>query len=316
LPARFGGYPLTTQSLDRRGLAAAAGAFFLWGLMPLYWHLLKAVPSLQIITHRIIWSTLLVVGWLLWRHGRGWLGETLKQPRAIWMLALSGMFIAFNWGLYIWAVNAGHIVETSLGYFINPLLNVVLGVFLLGERLNRVQWISVLIAATGVLWLTFNYGSFPWIALTLAFSFGMYGLIRKIAAVPPVRGLGVESLYLFLPALGFLLWSETHGQGGFVATQASGGWSLAADALLIFGGALTAIPLIAFAEAVRRIPFSIVGLMQYMAPTMQLLCGVLIFGEPFGSDRMIGFALIWIALAIFATEGLLRSRRRPVALPA
>ena len=279
--------------------------------MPLYWHLLKMVPSLQIITHRIIWSALMVGGWLLWRYGRGWLRETLQQPRASWMLALSGALIAVNWGLYIWAVNAGHVVETSLGYFINPLLNVVLGVFLLGERLNRAQWTSVAIAAAGVLWLTFNYGSFPWIALALACSFGLYGLIRKIAAVPPVRGLGVESVYLFLPALGFLLWSESHGQGGFIASPAAGGWGLQAGILLVFGGALTAIPLIAFAEAVRRIPFSVVGLMQYMAPTLQLLCGVLVFGEPFGRDRMIGFALIWIALATFAADGLIRSRRRP-----
>ena len=278
--------------------------------MPLYWHLLKMVPSLQIITHRIIWSALMVGGWLLWRYGRGWLRETLQQPRASWMLALSGALIAVNWGLYIWAVNAGHVVETSLGYFINPLFNVVLGVFLLGERLNRAQWISVAIAAAGVLWLTFNYGSFPWIALALACSFGLYGLIRKIAAVPPVRGLGVESVYLFLPALGFLLWSESNGQGGFIASPAAGGWGLQAGILLVFGGALTAIPLIAFAEAVRRIPFSVVGLMQYMAPTLQLLCGVLVFGEPFGRDRMIGFALIWVALALFASDGILRSRRR------
>lgn len=283
--------------------------------MPLYWHLLKMVPSLQIITHRIIWSALMVGGWLLWRYGRCWLRETLQQPRASWMLALSGALIAANWGLYIWAVNAGHVVETSLGYFINPLLNVVLGVFLLGERLNRAQWTSVAIAAAGVLWLTFNYGSFPWIALALAFSFGLYGLIRKIAAVPPVRGLGVESVYLFLPALGFLLWSESHGQGGFIASPAAGGWGLRAGLLLVFGGALTAIPLIAFAEAVRRIPFSVVGLMQYMAPTLQLLCGVLVFGEPFGRDRMIGFALIWIALGLFATEGIVRSCRRPAAPP-
>ena len=282
----------------------------LWGLMPLYWHLLKAVPSLQIILHRIVWSTLLVVGWLLWKHGRHWLRETLQQPRSAWLLAISGTLIAFNWGLYIWAVNAGHVVETSLGYFINPLLNVVLGVALLGERMNRVQWASILIATAGVLWLTFNYGSFPWIALALAASFGFYGLVRKVAGVPSVRGLGVESTYLFLPALGFLLWSETHGQGGFAAAQGDGGWGLRAGILLIIGGALTAIPLIGFAEAVRRIPFSVVGLMQYIAPTLQLLCGVLVFGEPFGRDRMFGFALIWLALALFAIEGILRSRRR------
>ena len=305
---------VSNQPVDRRGLIAAIAAFVLWGLMPIYWHLLKAVPSMQIIAHRIVWSTLLVVGWLTWRYGRTWLRETLQQPRAIWMLALSGMFIAFNWGLYIWAVNAGHVVETSLGYFINPLLNVVLGVALLGERLNRVQWVSVAIAAAGVLWLTLNYGSFPWIAIALACSFGMYGLIRKIAAVPPVRGLGVESLYLVLPALGFMIWAELRGQGGFIGSSEAGGWGMLADGLLILGGALTAIPLIAYADAVRRIPFTMVGLIQYIAPTLQLLCGVLVFSEPFGSERMIGFALIWLALALFAIEGFTRSRRRAAAV--
>ena len=300
---------MTPAPLDRRGLWVAAGSFVLWGVMPLYWHLLKAVPSLQIIAHRIVWSTLLVVGWLLWKYGRAWMRETLAQPRAAWMLALSGSLIAFNWGLYIWAVNAGHVVETSLGYFINPLLNVVLGVVVLHERLNRVQWTSVAIATGGVLWLTVHYGSCPWIALALAGSFGAYGLIRKLVAVPPVRGLGIESLYLVLPALALLFWGESHGQGGF-----AGGWGWRVDALLVLGGALTALPLIGFADAVRRIPYSVVGLMQYIAPTLQLLCGVLVLGEDFGSERAIGFTLIWIALALYAGEGLLRARRNP--LPA
>jgi chloramphenicol-sensitive protein RarD len=244
--------PILSTPLDRRGLLAATAAFVIWGLMPLYWHLLKSVPSLQIIAHRILWSAVLVAGWLYWRQGRGWLRATLHHPRAAGMLALSGMFIAFNWGLYIWAVNAGHVVETSLGYFINPLLNVVLGVALLGERLNRVQWLSVAIAAAGVLWLTFNYGSFPWIAIALACSFGVYGLIRKIVAVPPVQGLGVESLYLVLPAVAFLLWSEINGQGGFATAQSARGWGMTVAGLLVFGGALTAVPLIAFADAVQR----------------------------------------------------------------
>ena len=303
---------MSEQALDRRGLLTATVAFVLWGLMPLYWHLLKAVPSLQIVFHRVVWSTLLVVGWLLWRYGRPWLRETLALPRARWMLALSGTFIAFNWGMYIWAVNAGHVVETSLGYFINPLLNVVIGVLVLRERLNRVQWVAIAIATAGVLWLTFHYGSFPWIALTLAGSFGLYGLIRKVVAVPPIRGLGVESLYLFLPALALLLWGETHGQGGFIAAQDAGGWGIGAGVLLVLGGALTAIPLIAYADAVRRIPFSVVGLMQYIAPTLQLLIGVLVFGEPFGRERAIGFALIWIALALYAGDGWRRSRLRSV----
>ncbi|CAN5589395.1 EamA family transporter RarD [soil metagenome] len=301
----------TGAALDRRSLWMAFGAFLIWGLMPLYWHLLKAVPSLQIVLHRVLWGALLVAAWLFWTRGRHWIGDVLSQPRLAWMLALSGLFIAFNWGLYIWAVNAGHVVETSLGYFINPLLNVVIGVAFLRERLNRAQWASVAIAACGVLWLTVHYGSFPWIALALAFSFAMYSVIRKLAAVDAIPGLGIESLYLLLPALVALGWIEAQGQGGFF-----GHWGLGLDALLVLGGALTALPLIGFSYAVRRIPLSVVGLMQYLAPTMQLLIGVLVFSEPFGRDRAIGFVLIWIALAVFAADGLHRARQRPLPLPA
>lgn len=298
-----------SDRIDRRGVWTAVGAYVIWGVMPLYWHLLKAVPSLQIILHRIVWSALLVAAWLGLRYGRGWLRETLALPRARWMLALSGGLIAFNWGLYIWAVNSGHVVETSLGYFINPLLNVVLGVLLLGERLNRVQWTSVAVAATGVLWLTFNYGSFPWIALALAGSFACYGLVRKAVDAPPVRGLGVENLYLLLPAVVVMLVLEARGQGGFIAHGGTAGWGLTAAALLVFGGVLTALPLIGFADAVRRIPFSLLGVLQYIAPTLQLLCGVLLLGEPFGRGRAIGFGFIWAALVLFAADGVWRARR-------
>jgi chloramphenicol-sensitive protein RarD len=297
----------------RNGIWVAIASFVLWGLMPLYWHLLKAVPSLQIVAHRIIWSTLLVAAWLLWKQGRGWLRVALARPRAAWMLALSGLLIGINWSLYIWAVNAGHVVETSLGYFINPLLNVVIGVLFLHERLNRVQWASVALAAVGVLWLTFNYGSFPWIALALALSFGLYGLIRKLVAIDPVAGLGVESVYLFLPALALLAWGD--GSGGFVTAVDSGGWGLGLGALLVVGGALTALPLIGFAYAVRRVPLSTVGLMQYIAPTLQFLLGVLVFQEAFDRDRAIGFVFIWVALAMFAMDGVRRARR-PAMLAA
>ena len=306
---------MTPATLDRRGVWVAIASYVVWGVMPLYWHLLKVVPSLEIIAHRIVWSTVLVVGWLSWKYGRGWLRETLAMPRAAWLLAISGTLIAFNWGLYIWAVNAGHVVETSLGYFINPLLNVVLGVVLLRERLNPVQWVSVAIATCGVLWLTVNYGSFPWIALSLAASFGTYGLIRKVVGVPPVRGLGIESLYLFLPALALLLWGEANGDGGFIAHGDTAGWGVWIGFLLILGGALTALPLIGFADAVRRIPFSMVGVLQYIAPTLQLLCGVLVLGEAFDTNRAIGFGFIWAALAIYAADGLLRSRQPNPASP-
>jgi len=301
---------MTPALLDRRGLWAAAGAFVVWGLMPLYWHLLKSVPSLQIVMHRIVWSALLVVGWLCWKQGLQWLRVALARPRVAWMLLLSGALIAFNWGLYIWAVNAGHVVETSLGYFINPLLNVLLGVLLLRERLSVAQWVAVAVASIGVLWLTFNYGSFPWIALSLAASFGLYGFIRKLAVVDSIPGLAIESLYLFVPALAALLWWETQGDGGFAST-----WSWQVDALLVFGGALTALPLIGFAYAVRRIPYSVVGFMQYLAPTLQLLIGVLVFHEVFDRARAIGFVFIWIGLAIFAIDGVWRSRRKPAELP-
>jgi chloramphenicol-sensitive protein RarD len=299
---------------SRRGFWIAVASFVVWGLMPLYWHLLKSVPSIQIVVHRIVWSAVFVIGWLTWQQ-RDWLRTALARPRVAWMLALSGVLISVNWGLYIWAVNAGHIVEASLGYFINPLVSVVFGVVFLRERLNRTQWISVGIATAGVLWLTVQYGHPPWISLSLALSFALYGLIRKLAAIDSIPGLGVESVYLFLPALAVLLWGEAHGSGGFLASG-SNGWGAGRDVLLIVGGALTALPLIGFAYAVRRIPLSVVGLLQYIAPTLQLLVGVLIFHEAFDGTRAVGFGLIWVALAIFALDGLLRKRMKPAIVTA
>ncbi len=299
--------------LDRKGLLITTGTFVIWGVVPLYWHLLKAVPSFQIIAHRIVWSSLLLVGWLLLRSGWGWLRIIRAQPRALSALGLTSLLIAFNWGLYIWAVNAGHVVETSLGYFINPLINVVLGVTLLRERLNRPQWIAVGFALLGVAWLTWQAGSPPWIALGLALSFGFYGLLRKLVAVDPVAGLGVESLYLFLPALAFVAWGESGHGGGFI-----GEWGWRNDLLLVLGGVVSAIPLIGFSYGVRRIPLTVVGLLQYIAPSIQFVIGVFVFKEAFGMTQAIGFAAIWAGLLIFATDGFLRSRRQGLmaAVPA
>ena len=297
---------MTPANTDaRHGLWVAVGSFVLWGLMPLYWHFLKVVPSLQIVAHRVVWSALLVVAWLLWAQGRGWLRAALARPRAAWMLALSGLLIGVNWSLYVWAVNAGHVIESSLGYFMNPLLNVVLGVALLHERLSRAQWISVALAAVGVAWLTFQFGQPPWIAICLAFSFALYGLLRKLLVIDAVAGLGVESVYLLAPALLMLLWFESQGQGGFF-----GAWGTRVDALLIFGGALTALPLIGFAFAVRRVKLSTVGLIQYIAPTLQFLTGVFVFHEAFDQTRLVGFAFIWAGLLVFAGDGLRRARQR------
>lgn len=294
------------STLDRRGLWMAIGAYALWGVMPLYWHLLSAVPALQIVLHRIVWSALFVGGYLLWRDGRHWLRRTLAQPRLWWMLLLSGLLIACNWGLYIWAVNAGHVVESALGYFINPLFNVLLGVLLLRERLRPLQWLAVALAALGVLWLALQHGRLPWIALALAGSFGLYGLLRKLAHVDAVAGLGVESAYLLPPALLGLAWYALQTPGGLFAGSGAGG-----AALLVFGGVVTALPLVGFAYAVRRVPLATVGLLQYLSPTLQFLIGVFVFGEPFDRTRLVGFACIWLALAVFAVDGMRRGRAAP-----
>lgn len=288
----------------RRGLAAALGAFTIWGLFPLYWRELQAVPSLQITAHRIAWCTLFVVGYLLWRRGWAWLPATLATPRAAPLLLASSLLISVNWVLYVWAVNSGYVVETSLGYFINPLVNVMLGVLVLHERLNTRQWASVALAAAGVIWLTWSVGRLPWIALALAFSFGSYGLIRKLVAVESIPGLGVESLIMFVPAVGFIIWCEASGVGGF------GHVGRYEDLLLILAGFVTALPLIWFAYGARRIPLSLVGIIQYVGPTIQLLTGVFLFGEPFTHNQLIGFGCIWAALALYAGDGLWRLRIR------
>lgn len=288
--------------LDRRGLAAAISAYLLWGVFPLYWYQLKSVPALQIIAHRVLWCGVFVAGYLLLREGTGWLRRALATPRVGWMLVASSLLISFNWGVYIWAVTHGRVVEASLGYFINPLVSVLIGVLLLGERLNARQWIAVAIAALGVLWLSLVHGQVPLISLALALSFAFYGLIRKLAAVDAVPGLAIESLVLLLPALAWLGWSEWSGDAAFAHGSAS------RDALLVLGGALTALPLIGFAYGARRIPYSLVGILQYISPSMQLLCGVLLLGERFDRAQAIGFACIWLALLLYALDGWRRSR--------
>lgn len=295
------------EPLDRKGLAAAIFAFATWGVFPLYWALLKHVPAFEIVAHRIVWCAVFVVAWLTWKSGPGWFTRALRQRHAAWMLLASSLLISFNWGLYIWGVNSGHVVETSLGYFINPLVNVMLGVAVLGERLRRAQWIAVGLAAAGVLWLSLQQDRPPWIALGLAGSFALYGLIRKQVAVDSVPGLGVESVLLFVPAV-IWLWMAEQGGGGALF---HGDWRT--DALLITGGLLTALPLVAFAYGARRIPYSMLGLLQYIGPSMQLLLGVFVFGEVFGLVQAVGFGLIWLGLLVYALEGWRRQRRRAMA---
>ncbi len=290
-----------------KGVLYAAGAYILWGLLPIYWKTLHVVPSTQIVANRLVWSLVFVGLVLTARRRWGWLGGVLRRPRILLTFALSGALLTVNWLVYIWGVNAGFIVETSLGYFINPLVNVMLGYLILKERLRPAQWLALAVALGGVLYLTFSYGAFPWIALTLAFSFGFYGLIRKTAALNSAEGLFLETALLFLPALGFLVLEEARGVG------ALGHAGLTTTLLLIGAGAATSIPLILFAAGARRISLTTLGLLQYMAPTLQFLIGVLLYHEPFGPDRVVGFSLIWLALVLYTAESLIVHRRR---LPA
>ncbi|MGH8453773.1 MAG: EamA family transporter RarD [Nevskiales bacterium] len=286
-----------------RGLLAAAGAYFIWGLWPLYWRLLEQVPTLQIMAHRAIWCAAFVLAYLFLRYRLVWLQPLRASPRVLGLLAVSGLLIGGNWWLYIWAVNAGHVVETSLGYFINPLVSVALGVVVLSERLNPRQWFAVAIAAAGVAYLTVKFGQPPWIALGLALSFAAYGLLRKIAHVGAIPGLAVECSFLLLPAIAILLTTGTH-SGLF------GEYSPLTIGLLIAAGPTTALPLVWFAYGARRVPLSMMGILQYIAPSLQLLCAVLIFNEPFTHTHLIGFACIWAALAIYAADGMYRLRYR------
>jgi chloramphenicol-sensitive protein RarD len=284
------------------GLAAAVTAFAIWGVFPLYLRPLAAVPTLQILGHRIVWCCLLVMAWLGLRGELAAVGNSLATAAIRRRLMASAVCISVNWLVYVWAVAHGHVVDASLGYFINPLFSVVLGVFVLGERLTRAQWTAVALAGAGVVYLAVTFGRPPWIALWLAASFGMYGLIRKVVPVDAVPGLATETLLLAPVALAWLLWAQSQGTG------ALGHSSPTVDALLVGSGLVTALPLALFAYGARRIPLSTVGLVQYIGPTIQFLIGVYVFHEPFPRDRAIGFAMIWSALAIYAADGLWRRR--------
>jgi chloramphenicol-sensitive protein RarD len=283
----------------RTGILSAALAFLCWGLFPLYFHAISEVPPMQILVHRVLWSLLFLAAILTARRQWGWLGELRSRPRVMASFAVSSLLLSGNWLLYIWAVNNGHVIDASLGYFINPLVNVMLGYLVLKERLRRGQWAAIALAAAGVLWLTWQAGQMPWIALMLAASFGGYGLMRKTAALGALEGLSFETLILFPFALGYLVWLSVHGQNSFTTAHAdSTRW------LLVAAGPITAIPLLLFASGARKIPLSVLGLLQYIGPTIQMSLGIFMFHEAFTQARLAGFVLIWSALALYATEGL------------
>jgi chloramphenicol-sensitive protein RarD len=282
------------------GILSAALAFLCWGLFPLYFHAIGEVPPMQILAHRMLWSLLFLLIVLAVRRQWAWLG-LLRQPRVLGSFIASAVLLSVNWLIYIWAVNSGHVIEASLGYFINPLVNISLGYLLLKERLRPAQWMAIAVAALGVAWLTWQAGTVPWIALALAFSFGGYGLLRKTAALGPLEGLSLETMVLFPLAAAYVVWLTVHGENAFINTGSN-----ITRVLLMAAGPITAIPLLLFASGARQIPLSVLGLLQYLSPTLQFLLGVWIFHEAFSADRLVGFALIWLALALFAAEGLLR----------
>jgi chloramphenicol-sensitive protein RarD len=288
--------------LSTEGLLAAVASFVIWGVFPLYLKPLHDVPSLQIIAHRVAWGCATVLIWLFARGDLGDLRKAFANPAVRVRLALSAVLISVNWLGYVWGVGHGHVVETSLGYFINPLANVLLGVVFLRERLNFAQWTAVAIAAFAVVYLSVSSGSPPWIALIIAASFSLYGLIRKVVHVEALQGLAIETLVLMPFALGYLLWCEATGSG------ALGHSSAGVNTLLVGCGPITAVPLFLFAFGARRIPYSTLGLLLYVAPSLQLLCAVYQYHEPFGGARAFGFALIWLALLVYASDGFWRSR--------
>jgi chloramphenicol-sensitive protein RarD len=296
------------QLPDRTGLAMGFGAYALWGLLPIYIHALRAVPPLQFLAHRVLWSAVLVVAIVALLRRVGALAAAARG-RTLAMLALSATLIAANWAVYIWSVETGHVLEASLGYFINPLVNVVLGVAVLGERLRRPQLVAILVAAAGVLTLAVAGGGALWISLALAVSFGLYGLVRKVAAIDALGGLTVETLVLAPLAALLLIHASLRGESAF------GHVSIATDWMLAFSGVVTAMPLLLFAAAARRLPLVTLGLLQYVAPTIQFLLAVLLFHESVAPIDWIAFPLIWLGCLIYGYDGIRAARAALVCPP-
>ncbi|MFD8561569.1 EamA family transporter RarD [Streptosporangium canum] len=287
---------------SRRGALYGIAAYTMWGLFPLYWPLLKPAGALEILAHRIAWSLVAVVAILAVRRHWSWFRELMRTPKKVGLLALAAAIVTVNWGVYIYAVNTGHVVESALGYFINPLVSVLFGVFLLKERLRPWQWGAVGLGTLAVVVLTLDYGRLPWIALVLAVSFGTYGLVKKIAQVSAAESLTIETLVLLLPALGYLVYLQ--GQGGATFGSLGAGHAL----LLAGGGVITAIPLLCFTSAAIRIPLTTIGLLQYIAPVLQFLVGVFVVHEVMPPSRWAGFAIVWLALSVFTWDSLRAAR--------
>ena len=285
-----------------RGIVFALTAYVLWGVFPIYFKQVQSVAPLEVLANRMLWSLVFVAGLLTVLRGARWPRDLLRERPPLGWFALSALAISLNWLIFIWAVNSGHIVDASLGYFINPLLNVLVGALFLHERLRPAHWAAVLLATLGVGWLTWSEGRLPWIGLSLAFSFSLYGLLRKRAPLGAAEGLAVETALLAPAAGAYLLWLAFRHESALVDAVSNGhlelvGW-------LLLAGPVTAVPLLFFAAGARRIPFATLGILQYVGPSLQLLIGVRLYGEPFDTDKLVAYGLIWIALAIFSLDGL------------
>jgi chloramphenicol-sensitive protein RarD len=286
-----------------RGIAYALLAYVAWGLFPLYFRHLGGVGAFEIVLHRVAWSLVFLLGLLAGLRRWQWLAPLARQPKVLAAASLSALLLAANWTLYVWAVTNGRVIDASLGYFINPLVNVLLGFVVLRERLRPMQWLSVALAAAGVAWLALRGPQLPWIGVAIALSFGLYGLLRKTAALGAIEGLTLETMILAPLAIALLGWWTWQGSGGLADHDA------VTLAWLVGVGPLSAVPLLLFGAGARRIPMATLGLLQYVSPTLQLLLGVWLFGESLSGARLAGFALIWVALAVYSAEGWLRARR-------
>lgn len=290
---------------NNHGLAFALLAYAGWGIMPIFWKQLAHIDSIEIVMHRMVWSCVLVT--LLVVMSRQWLEfkVVFSQPKLLLKLFVASALVSINWGVFIWAVNTGHLVEASLGYFMNPLISVALGVMLFGEGLRRGQLFALSIAALGVIYLFISHGAFPWISFVLAITFSLYSAAKKSIKVPVTHGMAVETMFFFIPALIYLTYIEVLGQGQFFDGPTNF-W------MLILAGLFTLIPLLLFAAAAKKISMTALGMTQYIGPTLQLLCGVVLYGEPFGTEKMIAFGFIWLALGVYSVDQIRYRRLRGI----
>lgn len=280
------------------GIFLALGAYAIWGMFPIYFKALHEIPPLEILLYRMIFSLAFLFLVLSVRRQWAWIGPVMRQPKVLAGFTASALLLSSNWFLYIWSVDHDRVIDASLGYFMTPLVNVLLGAVVLGERLRRLQWAAVAMAAIGVLWLTWQAGHPPWISLLLGITFGGYGLLRKTATLGALEGLSLETAVLFPLAIVSLLFINAQGAHGFADTSSATQW------LMVLSGPITAIPLLLFAAGARRVPLSTMGLLQYLTPTLQLLVGIWLYHEPFGGARLVGFAAIWVALGLYSIDGL------------